>query len=111
MAPISIQKKEKIRLRLKEYGILENAIQESFSLGKGKGGQKKQKTANKVTLVHLPSNIQVSCERERERETNRWVARDYLCDHYQKKVLQQKTKAELLQENVLNKRKGVKEEG
>ena len=105
MAPISPSKKEKIQARLKEYGIEEREIQESFSLGKGKGGQKKQKTANKVTLLHIPTSIQVSCERERERETNRWIARNYLCDHYQKKVLFQKTKTDLKNEKVLKQKK------
>lgn len=61
-------------------GIREQDLQESFVRGSGRGGQKVNKTNNCVCLHHVPSGIVVKCHRERERETNRFLARRALCD-------------------------------
>ena len=65
---------------MQALGVRECDLQEKFVRGSGKGGQKVNKTNNCVCLTHLPSGIVVKCHRERERETNRFLARRTLCD-------------------------------
>ena len=44
---------------------------EKFIRGSGAGGQKINKTSSCVWLKHLPTGIEVKCQRFREREKNR----------------------------------------
>jgi protein subunit release factor B len=61
-------------------GIQEEVLLEKFILGSGSGGQKINKTSSCVYLKHLPSGIEIKCQRERSREQNRVYARQELCD-------------------------------
>lgn len=63
--PVSFQKKA-ILLEIKEEDITE-----SFIKGGGKGGQKINKTSSTVQLKHIPTSIEVKCQRHRERLLNR----------------------------------------
>lgn len=71
---ISPQKSEALRQKIEDQGIDLNDIEESFTTGGGKGGQKVNKTANCVRLKHLPTGISVTCQKERERSLNRFLA-------------------------------------
>jgi protein subunit release factor B len=51
--------------------IFEKDIQEQFIKGTGKGGQKVNKTSSTVYLKHLPTLIEVKCQKHRERTLNR----------------------------------------
>lgn len=77
---ISEKKIAEIRREMARLEIKEADLEEQFVLGSGKGGQKANKTSSAVYLKHLPSNIAVNCSKERERETNRWIARRDLCE-------------------------------
>ncbi|KKP37491.1 hypothetical protein A2483_05925 [Candidatus Peregrinibacteria bacterium RIFOXYC2_FULL_33_13] len=46
-------------------------IQEKFIRGSGAGGQKINKTSSCVQLIYPPLNIDVKCQKHREREKNR----------------------------------------
>ncbi|MFA5855162.1 MAG: peptide chain release factor-like protein [Candidatus Gracilibacteria bacterium] len=46
-------------------------ISEQFVRGSGAGGQKINKTSSCVWLKHVPSGIEVKCQKHREREKNR----------------------------------------
>ena len=61
-------------------GLLENDLIEKFILGSGSGGQKINKTSSCVYLKHVPSGIEIKCQRDRSREMNRYHARRELCD-------------------------------
>ncbi len=65
---------------MEQWGILPRDLEEHFTRGGGKGGQKTNKTNNCVCLTHLPSGLVIRCHREREREINRYLARRALCD-------------------------------
>ena len=65
------------------YGIYEKDLEETFTRGQGKGGQKVNTTANAVHLKHKPTGISVQCHKERSREINRYYARKLLLEHYQ----------------------------
>ena len=49
-------------------------IQESFVRGSGAGGQKINKTNNKVVLLHIPTRLRVDCQTTRSLQQNRKIA-------------------------------------
>lgn len=56
-------------------GVSEDDLRERFVHGRGKGGQKVNKTANACQLTHVPTGIVVTCNAERSRALNRFFAR------------------------------------
>ncbi|GMH59410.1 hypothetical protein TrRE_jg8756 [Triparma retinervis] len=56
----------------------EKDIEESFVRGGGAGGQKVNKTASKVVLLHKPTGVRVACQKTRSLEQNRKIARKLL---------------------------------
>jgi protein subunit release factor B len=67
--------KRMARLRIREGDLIERFIR-----GSGPGGQKINKTASCVYLKHLPTGIEIKCQRERSRDLNRHLAREQLCE-------------------------------
>jgi protein subunit release factor B len=67
--------------RLERMKIFEEDLEERFVLGSGSGGQKINKTSSCVYLKHLPT-----CQETRSREKNRVIARERLCEHFEKKA-------------------------
>ncbi len=85
-AGISIAKQDALREKISRLGIDFRAIEEHFSKGGGKGGQKVNKTSNAVTLRYPPMEIVVRCHRERERSLNRFLALRELVDQIEMRV-------------------------
>ena len=85
---------------MERIGILEDDLREKFILGSGKGGQKINKTSSCVQLRHMPSGLEVKCQRSRSRELNRYYARSELCDRFEDRVLHEKTEKRKLQEKI-----------
>ncbi len=75
-----------LRKRMLKLGIREEELEESFIRGTGAGGQKINKTSSTVVLVHVPTGIEVRCQRERSQSVNRLVARIELCDKLEAKL-------------------------
>ena len=90
------EKWEELRQRMARLGIQENDLIEKFILGSGRGGQNLQKTSSCVYLKHIPTGIEVKCQRERSREMNRYFARQELCEKIETQIL--KIKTEKIQE-------------
>jgi uncharacterized protein (UPF0248 family) len=66
---------------LKKYvlpELREEDLTETFVRGSGAGGQKINKTANRVVLVHNPTNVKVECQETRSLQQNRKIARKRL---------------------------------
>lgn len=82
---------QQLRTLLSELNITEEELEEKFILGSGKGGQKVNKTASCVFLLHKPSGLRVKCQQTRSRETNRYYARKRLCEKLQTEILKEKT--------------------
>ncbi len=76
---------EALKKRMFSLHIFEEDLVEKFILGSGKGGQKVNKTNSCVYLKHLPSNIEVKCQKERSRTLNRYLARKMLCEKLEEK--------------------------
>ncbi|NGX55961.1 MAG: Peptide chain release factor 2 [Candidatus Anoxychlamydiales bacterium] len=81
---IKKEKKDKLNEKMKKLNILEKDIIEKFILGSGRGGQKIQKTHSCVYLKHIPTGIEVKCQRERSRELNRYYARKELIKKFER---------------------------
>ena len=80
MFGVSKEKEEALRKRMESLGIFEQDIVEKFVRSSGKGGQKVNKTSTCVYLKHLPTGVEVKCQRERFQAINRFVARRILTD-------------------------------
>ncbi|MCW0220560.1 MAG: peptide chain release factor-like protein [Prosthecobacter sp.] len=77
---MSLPNEEALQKRLTKLRIREEDLQEEFVRGSGPGGQKINKTSSTVVLRHVPSGIEVRCQRERSQVMNRYWARMDLCD-------------------------------
>ena len=55
-------------------------MEERFVRGSGPGGQKINKTASTVCVKHLPTGVEVRCQRERSQAANRELAWAELCE-------------------------------
>ena len=70
--------------RLKKLGIREDDLEEDFIRGSGPGGQKVNKTSSTVVLRHVPTGLEVRCQKERSQVMNRHWARVELCERLEK---------------------------
>jgi protein subunit release factor B len=77
---VSKEKEEALARKMESLGILEKDIVEKFVRSSGKGGQKVNKASTCVYLKHLPTQIEVKCQRERSQSINRFLARRILAD-------------------------------
>jgi len=58
--------------------LREEDLEENHVRGSGPGGQKINKTSNKVILVHMPTGLRVECQDTRSLQQNRKIARKRL---------------------------------
>ena len=70
---------------MQDLGIEEEDLIEKFIRGSGHGGQKINKTSSTVYLKHVPTGIEVKCQRERSQALNRFFARLELCEQIQQR--------------------------
>lgn len=89
--PISKKKTQELAERMQRCGLREEDLIEKFILGSGKGGQKINKTASCVYLKHLPTGLEIKCQRERSRELNRYIARKELCEKLESIIFKEKS--------------------
>jgi peptide chain release factor len=79
-------KLEELKARIVRLKIDLRLIEETFSRGGGKGGQKINKTSNRVQLSYAPLELRVTCQRERKRSLNRFLALRELVDQVEMKI-------------------------
>jgi uncharacterized protein (UPF0248 family) len=60
--------------------LVEDELIESFVRGSGPGGQKVNKTSNRVVLIHEPTQLRVECQETRSLQQNRKIARKRLAE-------------------------------
>jgi len=70
-----INKEKILNERLRQQGIREEDIEESFIRSSGPGGQNVNKVATCVMLLHRPMGISVKCQKTRSQGLNRYHAR------------------------------------
>jgi peptide chain release factor len=76
----SEQKETALNEKMRELGIRPEDIVEKFIRSGGHGGQNVNKTSTCVYLKHVPTGIEVKCQRERSQALNRFLARRLLAD-------------------------------
>jgi protein subunit release factor B len=72
--------------KAKSLGIRPEDIREQFVRGSGKGGQKVNKTSSTVLLRHVPTGIEVRCQKHREQSNNRISAYKLLILKIEEKI-------------------------
>lgn len=97
---VSSAKAKALNDRLERLGVKPEDLVEKFIKGSGPGGQKINKTSSCVYLEHVPSGIQVKCQRTRSQTLNRYYARQELCDALEAKILGEKTKKQMEHEKI-----------
>ena len=75
---VRVIKNQALKKKMQQLRIYEKDIKEKFILSSGKGGQKVNKTSSRVYLKHLPTGIEIKCQRERSQSLNRFLARRIL---------------------------------
>ncbi len=81
---ISPEKEAALRERMEQLGVREEEFRETFIRSSGPGGQKVNKTATCVFIVHLPTGLSVKCQQERSQALNRFLARRLLLDRIER---------------------------
>jgi len=82
--PLSTEKEKELLDRMQRLGVSESDLQETFIRSSGPGGQKVNKTATCVYLVHVPSGMSVKCQKTRSQSMNRFLARRILLDRMER---------------------------
>ncbi len=94
------KKQEDLSTRLERLGVTARDLEEKFIIGSGPGGQNLQKTSSCVWLKHLPSGLEIKCQKSRLREDNRLLARILLCEALEKRRQQQQQEQRSLQAKI-----------
>lgn len=103
--PVKKEKKEALQEQMERLHISEKDLVEKFILGRGKGGQKINKNASCVYVKHLPTGIEVKCQKDRKRELNRFLARRILCEKIAKQTHQEITEKEQALKKIARQKK------
>jgi len=75
---ITEEKKRALEAKLASLGIFEKDIEEHFIRSSGHGGQNVNKVSSCVWIKHLPTKLEVKCQKTRSQLDNRYFARQIL---------------------------------
>lgn len=84
---VTDKKVKELTEKMAKLGIKESEITEQFIRAQGRGGQKLNKTSSCVYLKHLPTGIEVKCQKDRRQNLNRFFARRLLVNKIEMLIL------------------------
>lgn len=88
---ITLNKWKQLNNQMQQLNIAESDLVEKFIIGSGHGGQKLQKTASCVYLKHIPTGLEIKCQKSRMREENRFHARRRLIEKIEEQLFEKKS--------------------
>ncbi|MDD5477167.1 MAG: peptide chain release factor-like protein [Candidatus Omnitrophica bacterium] len=98
--------------RMAQLGVREDDIVEKFIRSSGPGGQNVNKTSTCVYLKHLPTGLEVKCQRQRSQLLNRSLARHILLSKIAQRMRQDSLQKQSLKAQIMRgnrkKPKGLK---
>jgi len=89
---VSIAKQTELQSKFIKFNIKEEDLIEKFIHSGGNGGQNLNKVATCVYLKHIPTGIEIKCQKYRTQLLNRYKARQLLADIVEEKMLGEKSK-------------------
>lgn len=92
--PVSKTKQNELENRMKRLGVTEHDLEEHFVRSSGPGGQRVNKVSTCVVLRHIPTGIEVKCQKERSQALNRFLARRILADKIERLLFNKKSELE-----------------
>ena len=93
-----------ITKRMKQLGIHQPDLEETFARSSGPGGQNVNKVSTAVTLRHRPSGLSVTVQDSRSQAVNRKLARERLLDAIES-AWEQRGAAEIAEREKARRRK------
>jgi protein subunit release factor B len=92
----------------KTVELVEEELTETFVRGSGPGGQKVNKTSNRVVLVHEPTQLRVECQDTRSLQQNRKIARKRLAEKLDEYLNGQQSKVSQKVQKTIDKKQKQK---